>query len=181
MLRLCLSLVAVAACSGSDSASAIDRVGRATFALGTPCCDDATYATMPADPNLTDPDALAMLAAGTVMWKPKAPLDVELCGLRTRTDRIVLGVFGGQLAQANVSCSGDGCPAVDCATLVGACLQQLGEPKRYHKEGDGESLLFASDATFIRIARVAPSYCEISLQDARAIAALEAAMSAANN
>ncbi|WP_271994640.1 hypothetical protein [Nannocystis radixulma] len=182
MLKCCLALgvLVVMACGGKDNpASPIDRAGRATFALGSVCCDDATYAMMPADPGLTDPDALAMSAAGTVMWRPKAPLDVELCGIRTRTDRIGLNVFRGQLAQALVSCGGDGCPGTDCARISAACTQQLGAPQRHDKKQDSEVLRFASDATFIHIASVGPAHCAIALQDARAIVALEEAMSAA--
>lgn len=182
MLRrsFALNLLVVAACSAEDpSSSPIDRAGRATFALGSPCCDKATYAPTPADPNLTDPDALAMLAAGTVIWTPKQALDVELCGVRSRTRQISLSVFRGQLAQAHVSCTGDGCPGTDCAKIIAACTQQLGAPQRHHKEQDREYLLFKSDATYIRIASAAPAYCEVGLQDARAIAALEDAMTAA--
>jgi hypothetical protein len=181
MLRSCLALALVlVACGGKDpSGSPVDRAGRSTFALGAPCCDDATYASMPADPNLGDPDALAMLAAGVTMWRPKAPLDVELCGVRTRTDRIALGAFRGRLAQAHLSCGEDGCPGTDCAKIVAACTQQLGAPQSYHKQQDSESLRFAGDATFIRIARIAPAYCEIILQDAPALVELEAAMAAA--
>jgi hypothetical protein len=175
-----LALLAVlAGCGSSSDTAAIDRAARSTFALGAACCDDGRYERVEPSPGVTDPDAIAMVAAGVIVYRPRAPVDVELCGVQTRSDAVTLNVFRDRLAQALLSCSGGGCPGTDCAALVRACNAKLGEPATLRRDGDTEYVRYQTPSTFLRIVRSGAGVCELALQDAPGVIALEAAMARA--
>ncbi len=168
-VHLHLALVLLAACGKSETA--VDRAGRATFGLGKACCDRATYQPVVPAPNVKDPNAVAMIAAGVVMWKPKAPIEVDVCGVQQRTDQVSLFAFHDELAQAMVS-------GTDCDKLIAACLEKLGEPARHVRESDLEMLHYKTSATILRLVSHRPADCELVVQDARAVVAMEDAMTA---
>jgi hypothetical protein len=174
-----LALPVLVAC-GSSGDTKIDRAARATFALGSACCDDARYERIAAQP-VADPDATAMLAAGVELYKPRGVVDVELCGLQIRSDGVMLNVFRGRLAQVIVSCTNGKCPGTDCPTVFEACQRELGAPAKHSHEGDSQLARYKTSSTFIRLVRVGTGVCELALQDAAGITALEAAMEKARH
>ncbi len=180
MPRLRSAILLLAACGKNPSVSPIDRAGRTTFALGKPCCDRGVY-EIPVLPSTTDPDVLALVAGGAEMWKSRAALEVELCGVRTRSD-VFSTVFHGELAQVLFSwCSGEKCHAA-CDTLIAACKAELGEPATHIKGTDtngvnSEHVRYKTAATYIRMSSIG-NLCTIGIQDAQVIGMLEAAIPA---
>ena len=155
-------------------------VASPTFPLGRACCDPATYERLVLGEAATR-DARQLEAAGGQMWSSRAPIDVELCGVRVRPALVTLTVFHQELAQATWACTGTACGPTRCEQLFAACTARLGPPRLRRGAGPTPSLArYATPTTFVRISQEG-GVCSVGVQDARVTMALDQVLDAATD
>lgn len=155
-------------------------VASPTFPLGRACCDPAIHERLVLGEAATR-DARQLEAAGGQMWSSRAPVDVELCGVRVRPAVVTLTVFHQELAQATWECAGAACGPTTCEQLFAACTAQLGPPRLRRGVGPTPELArYVTPTTFVRISQV-QGQCTVALQDVRVIMALDQVLDAATD